>query len=180
MVTNRRTATVHCAFARVRVLLLAIAILILCPFGGTSAMAQGVRVETKEQIINQRQIGWERVLTDKDPNLSHWHWEPITNAYRQVQVRRINEPGQRHAVLKEPLAAQHQGGQYPIGTSSSLRVSADGNGKIIRQAPVSAPLAKPTVYTYGTLLRSPSHLDSEQQRQTRVAGKIIRVRNSNI
>ena len=180
MVTYRRTAAVHFIFARISFIFLTNAILIASQFGGTGALAQGVRVETKEQIINQRQTGWERVLTDKDPNLSHWHWEPITNAYRKVQIHRINDPSQRHTALKEPPPAQYQSGQYPISTSNNFRSSADGNGKILRQAPVNAPSMKPTVYTYGTLLKNPSHLNSEQQRQTRVAGKIIRVRNSNI
>ncbi len=166
--TERAVRLIISGIRRFLPFLLTLIVIQLCAAG---VFAQGVRVErieTKERVVNKREAGWEKALTEKDPNLSHWHWEPINNSYKTLQVKRIYEKSHK------PLAYK----AYTPGVASSS--SNDLNGKIMRQAPVSSPAPKPTVYTYGTPSGSPSHLDFKQQTHTDVAGKIIRLRDSNI
>ncbi|HEY9759909.1 MAG TPA: hypothetical protein V6C97_32415 [Oculatellaceae cyanobacterium] len=139
------------------------------------AAGQGVRVERTEQIVNQRQVGWEHVLTDRDPNLSHWHWEPITNAYKKVQSRTLYDPGRQNTALNEPRARI----KNPAATQANYRNYADANGKLIRTQ-TSSPVATPTVLTYGQIIKSPPATMSNQQAHMKVAGKIVRMKNSNI
>lgn len=141
------------------------------------AAGQGVRIERTEQIVNQRQVGWEHVLTDRDPNLSHWYWEPITNAYKKVQSRTLYDPARQNAPHSQPCTRRSI--TNPTTTQANYRSYADASGQLIRPQ-MSNPAVRPTVLTYGQILKSPPAAMCNQQAHMKVAGKIVRMKNSNI
>jgi hypothetical protein len=143
------------------------------------AAGQGVRVERSEQMVSQRQVGWEHVLTDRDPNLSHWHWEPITNSYRQVQMRTIYEPARQTAALSEQGSRIKSTAKLPNSAKAvvSNRSTCDLNGRVIKNT-LNSSVAPPTVLTYGHTIKSKAA--STQCTQTKVAGKVLRLQDSDI
>ena len=160
--------------ARSKIFLLPI-LLVWATCSGSEVYAQGLKIETKEQVFNQRQVGWEHVLVDKDPNLAHWHWIPITNSYRNIQTRNIYSRTQ-------PLT-QAAGKTSPVSPAAkqaaNMRSAVNTHARIIRQAQTSNNTpAQPLVYSYAP--SNPSRTRAAQQTKTKVAGQIIRVRGTNI
>jgi hypothetical protein len=59
----------------------------LCTMSGQSAKAQCQTEAQSQQVVRTTSdtvkiYGWEKALTQRDPSLSKWDWEPIVNTMR--------------------------------------------------------------------------------------------------
>jgi hypothetical protein len=59
----------------------------LCSVSGQSAKAQCQAEAQSQEVVRTtsdtvRIYGWEKALTQRDPSLAKWDWEPITNTMR--------------------------------------------------------------------------------------------------
>ncbi len=132
--------------------------------------AQGIRYEVSEQTSVHRVSGWEHTLTDRDPNLRNWHWEPITTSNHNVNVRKFVDPSDPNAGNAAPVMKYEQshyvkpihvpmptvvrnGGGY--NGSANSRSQSDVAGKLMRSnnnAPITAqarPVATYKDYAHG-------------------------------
>ena len=75
--------------------------------GASPSQAQGIRYEVSESTTNQRIVGWEHNLTERDPNLSKWHWEPINTSAHNINVKKIVDPANPTAVAPVNYEKSH-------------------------------------------------------------------------
>lgn len=148
------------------------------------AFAQGVHVEVTEQTTNGRVFGWEHNLTERDPNLSHWHWEPIGASLHQRTVKRYVDQTASKAQPTEIVRTHYV---KPIhvalpsiarnGTifSSASDTTTDTSAKLLRRKQGPAAIAQTmAVATYSDYARGGASLASQVQAvKTQVAGNIV-------
>ena len=141
--------------------------------------ARLLRQEVKEQVVSKRQFGWERPLTQKEPNLSHWHWEPISNSYRQVQTRNLYARNVHSAAVKIVLPDSRKEKANAISTSAKMRSSKnyayDTLANLMK--PIGNQMNAPVVSSYDSTYHSqPSsyRVGLPNHSRTTVAGKLLR------
>lgn len=114
--------------------------------------------------------GWEKTLTDGDPNLKNWHWSAMTSytqsCYNRVpagaflpkrnqpaQMQQIKQPGSIYSkpvhISPERYAKKRtQAGVIVVGNGNSTS-SVNGKVRMPRQIAQSAPAAKTYGVDYG-------------------------------
>ncbi|HEY9755589.1 MAG TPA: hypothetical protein V6C97_10535 [Oculatellaceae cyanobacterium] len=151
-----------------------------CLVVAAPSQAQGVRYEVTEQSSTSRVVGWERGLTQRDPNLANWHWEPITSSNHRFDVKRIQDPNQPAAA--EPVAHYtktpyvkpiHVALPNVVHTAANTNTRSDLNGKLLHNNAETAVTAQARpVATY----KDYSHGEvggSSNSAQTNLSGTII-------
>ncbi|HEY9784557.1 MAG TPA: hypothetical protein V6D17_04075 [Candidatus Obscuribacterales bacterium] len=127
----------------------AIAIVLL---SASQAKAQQTNPIMRETIGTIETRGWERTLIKGNPNLKHWHWNPIystVHGYKRVKpgsmklrqevyFKPIKEPPEKRRYPKQnhvafPIGRNPDGTQRPNPTVSSKLVSHDLNGVLMRR-----------------------------------------------
>lgn len=67
---------------------------------GTAAWARKHRVRITTDAVEVK--GWEQALCRNNPNLKHWHWNPIYgNPQSHIYVEPENEPDYFHRMVKK-------------------------------------------------------------------------------
>jgi hypothetical protein len=156
-------------------------------FAVSPAFAQGVHVEVSEQTTNGRVFGWEHNLTERDPNLSHWHWEPMDASSHQRSVRRYvdryaadsKEPREivRSHYVKPIHVALPMVARAPATIDSTRESTTDTSIKLLRRKQGPAAMTKTMAvatdsdYAGGGASRS----TLSQAVTTQVAGNIVHV-----
>lgn len=144
-----------------------------------SSEANGNRVEYHDHMTYGRISGWERDLTYRDPNLSHWHWEPI-GVSAHVRTRTVSgeaiptvQKVQHYvkSVYVKPIHVAMPNSQQVNGGRNS---SADINGKLLSPSKNRNNLLaqSPAVATYSTY--SSNSTTSSAAARSAVAGKLLR------
>ena len=151
------------------------------------ASAQGVHVEVTDSYSSGRVYGWEHNLTERDPNLSHWHWEPIGASSHQRNVRKYVDPTTTTASEPQEIVRTHYikpihvalpvTAHNPNPVNSTASSTADLNGKLLRKSHGAAVIAQTkAVATYADYSKSGSGRDSFASAvKTQVAGNIVHV-----
>jgi hypothetical protein len=151
-----------------------------CLVVAAPSQAQGVRYEVTEQSSSSRIVGWERGLTQRDPNLANWHWEPISTSNHRYDIKRIQDPNQPAAA--EPVAHYtktayvkpiHLALPNVVHTAANTTTRSDLSGKLLRnnaETPVTAQ-ARP-VATYKDYSHSEAS-GSGNAAQSSLSGTII-------
>lgn len=146
------------------------------------ASAQGIHYEVTETESSGRVYGWEHELTDRDPNLSHWHWEPIGAHSHQRNVRRIVDPNATASAKPLEIVRSHyiKPIHVPLpgtGSNGGSSTTADLNGKLLKKSHGSAVIAQSkAISTYSDYAKTGStHESYSSAVKTQVAGNIVRI-----
>jgi hypothetical protein len=159
-----------------------------CLVFASSSQAQGVRYEVTEHTSSSRVVGWEHTLTQRDPNLANWHWEPISTSNHQFNVKKIQDPNQPGS--PEPVAhyaktpyvkpihvdlptVVHKAMPTVVHTEANISSHSDVGGKLLRNnsdTPITAQ-AKP-VATYKDYAHGEAGYSSNSA-QTNLTGSIV-------
>jgi hypothetical protein len=144
------------------------------------AMAQGISYEVTERVTNNRIVGWEHQLTDRDPNLSKWHWEPINTSSHAVDVRKIVDPANPNAPISKyapPHYVKPNHVAMPVvshGENGSARASSELSGRLVKKnsdTPLTAQ-ARPTA-AYGDYMSREYSSVGTNAARTNVIGNIV-------
>ena len=149
------------------------------------AMAQGISFEVTERTTNNRIVGWEHQLTDRDPNLSKWHWEPINTTNHVVDVRKIVDPANPNANPNaDAPISKYAPPHYvkPIhvalpvvshGENGSARAAADLSGRLLRRNPDTLTAQARPTSAYGDYTSREYSSASNSAARTNVVGNIV-------
>jgi hypothetical protein len=144
------------------------------------AMAQGVSFEVSERTTTNRIVGWEHQLTERDPNLSKWHWEPINTSNHVVDVRKSFDPANPNAPISKyapPHYVKPIHVAMPVvshGENGSARAATELSGRLLRKnadAPLTAQ-ARPTA-AYGDYTSREFSSCATSSARTNVVGNIV-------